>query len=276
MNRVINLMIGKDVVQREMPLATEEVLPGVLWGDPWTLFTPSHWLAQAWMSELDRKHEYRYRARDGIVGELVFCLLGGYGITAELATAAYELCKELGLLVRFETRSEAWTDALSNRLQVGGRELRYRFPNQKARFLANAMAFVSSNTLCSGSGLSLRDQLLEVTGVGYKTASWVARNALDCDDVAVLDIHVVRAGRLCGLFTSSQKVERDYLEMERLFLAFCGALNVRPAALDYLIWEEMRAAGSLPVQLLAFRSGTSQTEYLSNRKARERQLLLAF
>ncbi|MDZ3993341.1 hypothetical protein PspTeo4_24872 [Pseudomonas sp. Teo4] len=44
------------------------------------------------------------------------------------------------------------------------------------------------------SGRALRDWLLELPGIGYKTASWVARNWLDADDVAILDIHILRAG----------------------------------------------------------------------------------
>lgn len=257
MSRVVNLIIGHEAVQRDMPLATDEVLPGVPWGDPWVLFTPSYWLAHAWMSDLDAKADSNYRARDGVVGELGFCLLGGYGITAELATAAYERCQRLGLFDRYETRPEPWVVALSSRFQVGSREVKYRYPNQKARFLADAMAFASENTLRSDSGRNLRDQLLQITGVGYKTASWVARNVLNCDDVAILDIHLIRAGQLCGIFTKAHRVERNYLDMEDRFLAFCRALHLRPAALDCLIWDEMRAAGPLPLQLLDSKSVSS-------------------
>lgn len=250
MSRVVSLLIGERLVEREMHDAGSEVIPGVMWGDPWTPFTPSYWLAQAWMSEIDLKPSRKYSAKHDIIGELGFCLLGGFGITAELATAAYERCWQAGLFSRLETKPEVWRAELSAPLQVGDRMIRYRYPNQKSRFLAAAMEYVRSNELRTDSGLALREQLLNIKGVGYKIASWVARNVLDSDEIAILDIHLIRAGRLCGLFPPEQRVERHYKEMESRFLLFCEKLHIRPAELDLLIWEDMRAAGGLPLQLL--------------------------
>jgi N-glycosylase/DNA lyase len=250
MNRLISLVIHDQLVQREMPQADVQLLPGVYWGDPWTLFTPAYWLAQAWMTQVENGQRSRYCAKDGIVNELGFCLLGGFGITAELATVAFERCKEAGLFACTETRTEVWTTELSAPFLLNGRSVKYRYPNQKARFLSAAMTYVKQNKLRLDSGRVLRDQLLEIQGVGYKTASWVTRNVLDSDDVAILDIHLVRAGRLCGLFSAKNDVQRDYLSMEERFLLFCRELQLRPAILDCLIWDEMRAAGSLPIGLL--------------------------
>lgn len=250
MSRVVTLLVGNTLVKREMADATSEVLPGVFWGDPWTLFTPSFWLAQAWMSEIDCKPTGKYSAKHGIVEELGFCLLGGFGITAELAAAAYDRCWHAGLFSRYETKREAWVAELSEPLQVGSRYIRYRYPNQKSRFLAAAMDYVRNNELRTDSALALREQLMNIPGVGYKIASWVARNVLDSDEIAILDIHLLRAGRLCGLFTPEQRVERHYKEMESRFLLFCEKLQLRPAELDCLIWEHMRSAGELPCRLL--------------------------
>jgi len=251
MTRLVNLIVRNRVVEREMPQADVELLPGIRWGDPWVLFTPAYWLAQAWMSELDTKPICRYRSRHGIVSELGFCLLGGYGITAELATAVFNRCSQAGLFARRESRIEAWAAELSALFQVGARCVRYRYPNQKARFLASAMTYVQTHSLREDSGRALRDQLLDIKGVGYKTASWISRNVLDTDDVAILDVHIIRAGRLCGLFSQKHRVERDYLDMEERFLAFCDKLKLRPASLDCLIWDQMRAAGSLPYRMLS-------------------------
>jgi thermostable 8-oxoguanine DNA glycosylase len=249
MSRLISLMIRDRLIQREMADANTELLPGVRWGDPWMLFTPAYWLAQAWMTQSDDKTS-KYQARDSVVDELGFCMLGGFGITAELATSAFERCKHAGLFTHLETQVEVWTDALSAPLTVNGRSVKYRYPNQKARFLASAMAYVQQNHLRLDSGKMLRDQLLEIQGVGYKTASWVTRNVLDSDDVAILDIHLIRAGRLCGLFSPKDDVQKDYLSMEERFLLFSRGLRLRPAILDCLIWDEMRAAGPLPIDML--------------------------
>ncbi|QMV19719.1 8-oxoguanine DNA glycosylase [Granulicella sp. 5B5] len=250
MSRLVSLFIEDQLVQREMPQATDELLPGVSWGDPWTLFTPAYWLALAWITKVDRSKTNRYRAKDGIVNELGFCMLGGFGITAELATVAFERCKEAGLFANAETRAERWTTELSSPFTLNGRSIRYRYPNQKARFLSAAMKYVKEHELSLDSGRALRDQLLEIAGVGYKTASWVTRNVLDSDDVAILDIHLIRAGRLCGLFSAKDDVQRNYLSMEERFLLFSRQLQLRPAILDCLIWDEMRAAGPLPINLL--------------------------
>lgn len=250
MNRVINLIIGDQLEQREMPEANDELLPGVAWGDPWTLYTPAYWLAQAWMTQVDRAATSRYCTKGNLVQELGFCMLGGFGITAELASAAFVRCKDEGLFDRFETRTEAWLAQLTKHFMVNERLIKYRYPNQKAKFLAAAMSYIKERPFRLDSPLALRNQLLEINGVGYKTASWVVRNVLDSDDVAILDVHLIRAGRLCGLYSRNDRVQHDYLNMEQRFLSFARALQLRPAVLDCLIWDEMRAAGSLPIDIL--------------------------
>jgi len=63
---------------------------------------------------------------------------------------------------------------------------KYRYPT-RIRFLAAAMQYVQQTNL-EWILASLREQLLNITGVGYKIASWVARNVLDSDEIAILDI----------------------------------------------------------------------------------------
>ena len=92
------------------------------------------------------------------------------------------------------------------------------------------------------SGRALRDWLTRIPGIGFKTASWVARNWLDADDVAILDIHILRAGVLAGFLDSTLTVERHYRELEEQFLAFSAGLGVRASELDALMWYEMMAS----------------------------------
>jgi N-glycosylase/DNA lyase len=255
MKRCVSVIIRGQLTTRELPDPDCEVLRGVLWGEPWMLYTPAYWLLQAWIEGLDLHQESRYRATRGFTEELGFCLLGGFGITAELATAAFERCDEAGLFRRRELNVGVWAQALSEPLLLEGRRVRYRYPNQKARFLASAMQYLQDHSLNCESGIALREQLLALKGVGYKTASWVTRNVLGSDDIAILDIHLMRAGRICGLFTESQTVEKDYLEMEYRFLEFSKQLLLRASALDCLIWDHMRAAGSLPLEILNAKEG---------------------
>ena len=49
--------------------------------------------------------------------------------------------------------------------------------------------------------LSLREFLLQLHGIGYKTASWIVRNFTGSDDVAIVDIHLRRAGVIAASST---------------------------------------------------------------------------
>jgi hypothetical protein len=184
-------------------------------------------------------------------------MLGGYGITAELATVAFDVCRSAGLIAALEPSAARWEAELTRPLLLNGRTTRYRYPKQKARFLANAMAFLRRNPLDQHSGRHLRDALLEIKGVGPKTAGWVARNYLDTDDVAILDIHLIRAGLLCNLFEPEQRVERDYFAMEERYIRFCHALTARPAVLDCLIWDQMRNYGKVALTALSQKLGVT-------------------
>ncbi|MGH8493112.1 MAG: 8-oxoguanine DNA glycosylase [Moraxellaceae bacterium] len=250
MNQTISYWVDGIEVKREMPGPNEEVIPGVSWGEPWALFTPAYWLSQLWMSGLDEAAQSPYVARGGLTEEIVFCMLGGYGITAEMATEVFYRVRSEKLISNLECSHDAWLDQLKMPILLNGKHRHYRYPNQKAKFISGAMAHIRKNCLSGKTGKELRDELLKINGIGLKTAGWVARNYSDSDDVAILDIHLIRACQLCNIFTPEQKVERDYLEMEARFLEFCHALGARPAVLDCLIWDQMRNYGKVGLNAL--------------------------
>lgn len=258
MSQTFRYWVDNSEVQCELPDAETEVVSGVQWGEPWALFTPAYWVSQLWMSGYERASNSPYKARGSLNEEIVFCMLGGYGITAELATAAFETCRDSHLISRLDASEEAWLKQLTKPLQVNGRQQHYRYPKQKARFLAAAMAYLHEHPVERYRGKELRDKLLNISGIGPKTAGWVTRNYCDSDEVAILDIHLVRAGLLCNLFSPSQRVERDYFEMESRFIRFCDALNARPALLDCLIWDQMRAYGVVALEALHNRFGDAE------------------
>ena len=74
---------------------------------------------------------------------------------------------------------------------------------------------------------------------------------LDADDVAILDIHILRAGVLAGFFDAELTVERHYRELEDQFLAFSAGLGVRASELDALMWYEMMASRNSVAQILS-------------------------
>jgi thermostable 8-oxoguanine DNA glycosylase len=240
----LGLISGK-VRSLLLPAATEQLVSNVCWGHVDELFTPAYWAVQAWLDSETRKYS-AFRLGNTLKEEVCACLLGGYGIPAEVGLAAYEAIKNEDLLSEVCPSETSIRSVLSLPLEVGGRLIRYRFAAQKASYLAEALRILSQNQLDVGCHRHFRNWLKEnLPGVGWKTASWITRNFLDSDEVAILDIHILRAGRYVGLYDPGDSVDKCYLEMEERFLEFARALQIRPAVLDTLIWSQMKESGHL-------------------------------
>lgn len=232
------------VVALELPPADAEVVDGVRWGQFDVLFTPAFWAGRAWIATLDgtpRNHRLGRTLRE----EIAACLLGGFGIPAEVGLAAFHRVREAGLL-EGQPSSVALQALLREPLQVGDRLVRYRFANQKARFLGDALNLVD-DLRNSADDVAFRDALAELPGIGLKTASWITRNMRDSDSIAILDIHICRACLIAGVFSSGLKGPTSYRLLEQRYLAFASGLGVRASLLDAIMWENMRRlAGWLP------------------------------
>ncbi|WP_163558386.1 8-oxoguanine DNA glycosylase [Halomonas sp. NO4] len=244
------VIIDSQVYRREFPDASIEVLPGVSWGPIEAFPSPAYWAYQAWANEQEVE-PINYKLGTTLREEVGACLLGGHGIPASVGLAAFAHLRDLGAFednVPDELQLREW---LSTPLNVSGKSVRYRFANRKARYLHAAMTQLATQEAPLQSGRALRDWLLCIPGVGYKTASWVARNWLGADDVAILDIHILRAGALAGFFTPGLTVERHYLQLEEQFIALSHGIDVRPSKLDALIWIQMMSAPNVVHGLLS-------------------------
>ena len=227
----------------------EFVIPDLRWGRPDTLFTPAYWAYQISLHPGLRRHGV-HRIGENLKEEAAACLLGGHGIPAHVGLAAFDAVRESGLLDRSDVSADDIHTVLSRPLDVGGpRRVYYRFARQKSVYLAELLNGVATRR-CETDARTLRDWLMGFKGVGPKTASWIVRNWLDSDEVAIIDVHVHRAGVLTGFFRPDQVVARDYMEMESQFLAFSTAIGARASALDALIWSQMRQANTLTIRLL--------------------------
>lgn len=223
-----------------MPKPHDEVLPGVVWGRRDWAFSPAFW--QHLASYEDCKTDaFVCQNKTPLGQELAFCLLGGFGVRMELNQAAWRALLERGLLdVGRRPCADEIEAILREPLRIGSRLVRYRFPTQRSQRLAAALPIIEDRPPPTSSGIAFRDSLLRVSGIGPKTASWVARNWLGSDEVAILDVHVLRAGQIMGLFKPGYQLPRDYRQLETLFLDFARVLQVRPSLLDAIIWREMR------------------------------------
>jgi thermostable 8-oxoguanine DNA glycosylase len=227
--------------------ASDEVLQFEVDGDRWhvewgrfdAFGSPAYWIDQTVRGD----YVERVTPPGGemsLVSETVFCLLGGYGVTAESATAAHEVVMET--LVD-SPRPEAHELEAVLRRQLPGGLGRYRFPRQRARRVALAVASLGDIEYPSAPA-ALRDSLLELDGIGPKTASWIVRNVTGSMDVAIIDIWLVRALQAIGVFPQGWRVERHYRRYEATFLQYAALGDIHAGALDLCIWEQARIVGA--------------------------------
>lgn len=229
-------------IQIEFPSPDEHLIWGVPWGTIDAFPTPAYWRHQVIARRLTGRL-IGYRLGRTLTEEVAACLLGGHGIPAPVGVAAYERLRELGALAGGSPSQEQLEAWLREPLQVGRRQARYRFAAQKARYLAACLPLVQSAPIFE-TGQQLRNWLVHLPGIGPKTASWITRNWMEADDVAILDIHIMRVGKAIGLFPTEFTVERHYLQLEERFLQFSQALEVRASELDSVIWYEMASSST--------------------------------
>lgn len=237
------IFMDQVVFNVELPKADAEVIPGVPWGEIETFPTPAYWAYQVYARRLSGDR-INYKLGTTLKEEVGACLLGGHGIPANVGIAAFHHVRERGAFNDQPPSEESLREWLKEPLAINDRQVRYRFAKQKARYLCAALHKLSVERPPLSSGKTLRDWLLDIPGIGYKTASWVARNWLDADDVAILDIHILRAGILGKFFARNLTVERHYLELEEQFISFSKGLGVRASELDALMWLEMMSSPS--------------------------------
>ncbi len=218
----------------------DEVVPGVQYGRREWVPTPAFLAAIADL-EGDNVDDYVSPKGTPLAEDLAFCLLGGYGVKMELNRAAWNQLDEAGVLRADDVPSVVEFEALlSEPLLVNGRLQKYRYPRQRAGRLHIALKSIRDTPPNTDDPISFRNRMMELPGIGPKTASWIVRNHVGSDEVAILDVHVLRAGAMIGLFPDTYRLPRDYEALERKFLCFAQALQIRASVLDAIIWREMR------------------------------------
>ncbi|EHF08470.1 UNVERIFIED_CONTAM: 8-oxoguanine DNA glycosylase [Pseudomonas aeruginosa] len=262
------IFMDQVVFNVELPHAEAEVLPGVPWGAMEAFPTPAYWAYQVYARRLTG-NRIKYKLGTTLKEEVGACLLGGHGIPANVGIAAFHHLRERGAFGEKPPAEEVLIEWLLEPIAIDGRQVRYRFAKQKARYLSAALQKLTAEQPPLSSGKELRDWLLDIPGIGYKTASWVARNWLDADDVAILDIHILRAGLLGKFFGDNLTVERNYLELEEQFIRFSKGLGVRASELDALMWLEMMSSPSTVHSIMGMGHRSSDSAVRGRTKKRK-------
>lgn len=194
----------------EVPDPGETLMPGIRWGRVDQLFTPAFWAAQCWFADEDNQPR-SYTIGETFREEVVACMLGGHGIRAEVALAAFRRLKVYGVLDGDAPTVDSVFMLLSRPLRVRARLVRYRFARRKSLYVSEFLQNAPHNTYAPGTDDEFRRWLLGFRGIGMKTASWITRNWRQSESVAIIDVHVHRAGLIAGLFQACDSIARDYL-----------------------------------------------------------------
>ncbi len=241
----MTLMDARATVSRVVTLNTAQWgSRDVSWGESWEHGTAAYWL-EATRRATHVAEPDRHQLTDSLHDEVALCMLGGFGMPYELALAAYDAVHDQ-LLQYDPTPTESAIEAvLLQPVRVGDATRRYRFPHQRARRLSAALRHLHA-TSAPNHPLDVRDWLTGAPGIGPKTASWIVRNRWPDAPVAILDVHVLRAGARATVFPDDAHIGTAYRQLEALFVAWAAVEDIRPADLDATIWAEEAARARHP------------------------------
>ena len=205
--------------------------------------SPAYWIDQTSRGDYPVRCETIASTTD-LLNEVVFCLLGGFGVTAEAATVAHQAVMPL---VQAGSPTQASIERILREPMVfpDKSSRRYRFPIQRSQRISQAVTQIRHHTPPQDP-VALRTWLLTVPGIGPKTVSWIVRNLTGSNDVAIVDIWLIRALTLTRVFQPKWRADRNYEYFEDAFLQFARQAAVPASALDLCIWDQSRRAARVP------------------------------
>ena len=187
--------------------------------------------------------------------ELLFCLLGGFGVTYEHSRSAAAIISNMDPFSEDWRDEELFEEIVQALMQpqfeprrLDGTLRRYRFPRSKASVIVSARRWLLENAMLVErlrtipSSKERRELICDCPGIGLKTASWVLRNLGLGAHLAIIDTHVLRALSDSGRVPKTVSLPRDYELAEIAFLEWCDELDAPPAAFDLFVWDWQRGA----------------------------------
>ncbi len=164
--------------------------------------------------------------REDVFKELCFCILTA-NYNAERAIAIQDAVGD-----GFMRLSEP---LLAKKLK----ELGYRFPNARARYIVEARKHIPElhAMLSSGDEMEVREAFAEsVKGLGYKEASHFLRN-IGFKNLAIIDFHIVDILVANNLVRKPKSMSKErYMEIESVLGGLSKKIGITQSELDLYLW----------------------------------------
>jgi N-glycosylase/DNA lyase len=180
------------------------------------------------ISRFLNEKKMRSQDKNAVFFELVFCIA--------VPQSKAPVCREcISRLVTDKSILKLDRDVLARALSG------IRFPQNKARFIVEAREkfdhIYDKISELKHDPEQLREWLHDnVKGIGMKEASHFLRNIGLGEDMAILDIHILRTMQELGLIESMKLTKKRYFENEKMFQNYALQLGLKPAELDIAIW----------------------------------------
>jgi len=192
--------------------------------------------------------------------ELVSCILGSQ-IQYETAKGCITHLIENGLLniqnilINPDKAQEEISRELSKPIYppfVNNKGCRYRYPNSKAKYIVTTCLEIYSDNSslrlildrCSDAYEAREILIKKCMGIGPKQASLFLRNISYCENLAIIDSHVIDFIKLMELNKeiNSRNIanKSQYLMNEKILLSYADNREKTLASLDLAIWVVMR------------------------------------
>ena len=223
--------------------------PNYALDDYCTLYTDAFWKLQYELFDCNFGTESLLKEKGSYIDEVVACLLGGFGFKAEIGWAAFRRLKNRNL-IKCGVDYSSLVNALLEPLKVGETWTHYRFPRQKSKYVYDFLCRKDLKCAPLENDRAFRSWLLTINGIGPKTASWITRNYFLSNNIAIIDIHIYRAGILTGFVSPELDIHKNYFEIEQCFLNYCHSLKVKPSIMDMVMWLNMKKTNKIAISLI--------------------------
>ncbi|MCX8200269.1 MAG: N-glycosylase/DNA lyase [Candidatus Micrarchaeota archaeon] len=171
----------------------------------------------------------RFASEEAWFSELCFCIL-----TANASA-------EMGIRVQARLGYDGFAKTPPENLAEALRKAGSRFYNKRAEYILGARKLdgtFKKIILGFKNGAEAREWLVKnVKGLGYKEASHFLRNVGAADDVAIIDMHVLRLLERHNLMHMAKPLGRKkYLEAEEILKKIAKESKMPVGKLDLYLW----------------------------------------